>query len=111
MENPLMKKSVVIALFLALLAVGIAFGVARDLYSSERRILSGEVIAVKSLRQDFKSTLMQPPQLEVKLENGEVVDVATASTAGLSPGSKVSVSEMVMPWGQLWYRIGDSGSN
>lgn len=100
-----MSKTFVIGIFLGLLAVALAFGIARDLYSSERRVVTGEIIEIKPLRQDFKATLIRPPQLKVRLDDGTVVDAGTSSVAGLSLGAKISVSEMVMPWGQIWYRL------
>lgn len=100
-----MSKTVLIGLFLLLLAAAAAFGVARDLYSSEQRTLAGEIVEIKPIRQDFKATLIQPPRLKVKLEDGQTVDVATASIDGLATGAPITISEMATPWGQIWYRV------
>lgn len=100
-----MSKTVVIVLFLLLLVAAAAFGVARDLYSSERRVATGEIIEIKPMHQDYKATLIRPPRLKVKLEDGAIVDVSTSSVDGLTVGTTVSVSEMAMPWGQIWYRV------
>lgn len=100
-----MSKSLAITLFLGLLLVGIAFGVARDLYSTQRAALSGEVIEVNAGGRDYKSPSMRSPSLKVRLTDGRVVDVSTTTTAGIRAGQTVSVLEMVMPWGQLWYTL------
>lgn len=100
-----MSKTVLIGMFLLLLAVAAAFGVARDLYSNEQRELTGEIVEIKPMKQDFKATLIQPPRLKVKLADGQTVDVATASIEGLAAGGTITVSEMAPPWGQIWYRL------
>ena len=50
-----MSKTLAIGLFLALLLVGIAFGIARDLYSTERAVLSGEILDIDAGGRDYKS--------------------------------------------------------
>lgn len=100
-----MSKGLAIALFLGLLVVGIAFGIARDLYSTQRAELSGEVIEVNAGGRDYKSPSSRSPTLKVRLSDGRVVDVSTTTTVGIQTGQTVSVLEMVMPWGQLWYTI------
>lgn len=100
-----MSKAVAIAVLLGLLVVGIAFGVARDLYSREARVLEGEIVTIKPPTKDFKSAIVSSPRLKVRLDDGVTVDVSTASVTGLSTGQRIAVSEMVMPWGQIWYVV------
>jgi hypothetical protein len=100
-----MSKAVAIGLFLALLVVAAAFGIARDLYSNERAQLKSSVVAIKPIGQDYKSSLIRPPNLTIRLEDGRTVDVTVTDTTGIATGATVSVAEMVMPWGQVWYRL------
>ena len=100
-----MAKAVAIGVFLALLVTAAAFGVARDLYSREQAQLKGSVVAIKPIAQDFKSSLIRAPSLTIRLEDGRTVDVTVTDTAGIAAGVTVNVAEMVMPWGQLWYRL------
>jgi hypothetical protein len=100
-----MSKTVVIALFLALLAAGIALGVARDLYSRERAHLTGDVIEVIPGGHGYKSYAVRTPMLKVRLADGRTVDVAITEPQRFKAGATVELSEMVMPWGQVWYKL------
>lgn len=91
--------------FAALVALGVAFGMARDLYSTERGILSGEVARIDMVGQAYKSPTLKAPALVVKLDDGRRVEVAARSGAAIAIGQRVSVVEMAMPWGQLWYKL------
>ena len=98
-------KSVAITLFLALLVVAAAFGLARDLYSRERATLAGVVVDVEETRTTVKSPTINPPSLKVRLDGGATVAVAVKQTHGIKTGDTITVSEMVMPWGQVWYKL------
>ena len=100
-----MPKSVWIGLFLAFLAIGVMFGVARDLYSRERAVLKGTVTEIDAGGAANKSTQIRSPALKVRLDGGAIVDVAAKQTAGITSGQTVNVAEMVMPWGQVWYKL------
>ncbi len=100
-----MSKALAIGLFFALLAVGVAFGVARDLYSRERGQLKGVVVAVDAGGQDFKSPAIRAPKLKVRLDDGQTVDVVTSQTVGIQSGETLTITELVMPWGQVWYKL------
>ena len=100
-----MSKSLAIGLFLAGLAIAAAFGVARDLYSSERTVLKGTVVSADAGGQAYKSSLSRAPNLKVRLEDGQTVDVPVTQTTGFAAGTAINVTEMVMPWGQVWYRL------
>ncbi|MBK9078512.1 MAG: hypothetical protein WBP38_04885 [Hyphomicrobium sp.] len=100
-----MSKSLGIALFLALLLVGVAFGVARDLYSYERGQLTGDVVEVIRGERDNKSFAVRTPRLHVRLADGRTVYVAVTEPQLFKTGDTISLSEMVMPWGQVWYKL------
>lgn len=100
-----MPKSVAIGLFLALLAVGVMFGIARDLYSRERGIVKGTVVDIAAGGAASKAQPLRGPCVKVKLADGNIVDVAVTGTSGLNVNQTVNVSEMVMPWGQVWYKL------
>jgi hypothetical protein len=100
-----MSKSFAIGLFLTLLAVGVMFGVARDVYSRERSVVKGTVTETDPGGAPNKSLPLRGPTMKVRLENGSIVDVAVTQTSGITTGQTVSISEMVMPWGQVWYKL------
>jgi hypothetical protein len=100
-----MSKAFAIGLFLALLAVGVMFGVARDVYSRERAVVKGVITETNPGGAASKAQPLRGPGMKVRLESGTVVDVAVTSTSGFTGGQTVSVSEMVMPWGQVWYKL------
>jgi hypothetical protein len=99
------SKSLAIALFLALLAVGAVFGLARDLYSRQRATLSGVVVNVEDMRQTVKSATMNTPSIKARLDDGTLINVAAKQTRGIKNGDTIDVTEMVMPWGQVWYKL------
>ncbi len=92
-----------IVLFFALLVAGIAWGIARDLFSRERATLSGTVVSVdfgNALPKWFPAT---PPRFKVRLADGRLVDVATRNPSSVAGGGEISITEWVTPWGQVWY--------
>ena len=100
-----MSKTFAICLVVAVLVGCLAFGVARDLYSTQRAKLTGEVVEVNAGAHDFKSSIVRAPSLTVKLSDGRIVHVATTSVASVQVGANVSVLEMATPWGQVWYQL------
>jgi hypothetical protein len=100
-----MSKASAIGLFLALLAAGVMFGIARDVYSRERSVVKGTVTQTDPGGTSNKAQPLRGPCMKVRLESGAVVDVAVTGTSGFPAGKSVSVSEMVMPWGQVWYKL------
>jgi hypothetical protein len=102
-----MSKTVAIGLFLLLLAVGVMFGLARDIYSRERSVQKGTVAESSPGGAANKALPLRGPSMKVRLENGSFVDVAVTQINGISIGQTVTVSEMVMPWGQVWYKLKD----
>ena len=105
-----MLKTFAIGLFLALLAVGVMFGVARDLYSRERAVLKGVVTEADAGGAASKAQPLRSPTMKVRLEDSSIVDVAVTQISGISIGQSVDVVELVMPWGQVWYKL-KSGTN
>jgi hypothetical protein len=100
-----MSKSVAIALFLALLFVGTALGVARDLYSHEQAQLSGEVVEVIAGDREHKSYAARTPRLKVRLTDGRTVYVVIAEARRFKASDIIALSEMAMPWGPIWYKL------
>jgi hypothetical protein len=100
-----MGKTIAIGLFLLLLAVGVMFGVARDLYSRERAVLKGVVTETDAGGAASKAQPLRSPTMKVRLVDGSIIDVAVTQTSGIAVGQTVNVSEMVMPWGQIWYKL------
>lgn len=92
-----------VVLFLALLAAGIAWGLARDLLSRENGQLSGTVVSFDPGRAVPKWFPPTPPRYKVRLPDGRIVDVATRNPQGLPAGSGISITEWMTPWGQVWY--------
>ena len=100
-----MPKTMAIALFMALLVAGAMFGIARDLYSRERAVIKATVIEADAGGSASKAQSLRSPSLKVRLDGGSIVDVAVTDISGLSAGQAVSVAEMLMPWGQVWYQL------
>jgi hypothetical protein len=92
-----------VALFLILLAAGICWGLARDLLSRQRATLSGTVVSFAPGNAIPKWLSATPPRYKVRLPDGRLVDVATQDRRGLPVGGRISVTEWVTPWGQVWY--------
>jgi len=92
-----------VVLFLGLLAAGIAWGLARDLFSRERGVLSGTVVSVDLGSPIPKSFPASPPRFRVRLSDGQLVDVATDNPQSVPVGAAISITEWVTPWGQVWY--------
>ncbi len=92
-----------LGLFLGLLIVGIAFGLARDLLSRERGVLSGVVIGVDLGNPTPKWLPATPPRFKVQLADGRVIEAATRTPHSIQIGSAISLTEWVTPWGQVWY--------
>lgn len=97
--------SIALAAFITLLAIGVVFGLARDLYSTERAVLKGSVAAIDAGGQAFKSPLIRAPSLKVRLEDGRTVEASATQVTGIQIGQTIEVLEMAMPWGQLWYKL------
>jgi hypothetical protein len=92
-----------IVLFLFVLAAGVAWGLARDLFSRENGVLSGTVVGVDLGNSFPKSLPPTPPRFKVRLTDGRIVDVATANPHSLSVGAAIAVTEWMTPWGEVWY--------
>ena len=100
-----MPKSLWLGLFILVIAICVAFGVARDLYSRERGTVRGTVVEAETGSTSPKSPGLTPTKIRAKLANGEVVDVVTKETRAIAPGTEIEISERVTPWGQVWYKL------
>ncbi|MBS0252377.1 MAG: hypothetical protein JSR78_15070 [Proteobacteria bacterium] len=92
-----------VALFLLLLAAGIAWGLARDLLSHQKRVLTGTVVAIDLGNPVLKSLPPTPPRFKVRLPDGSLVDVATKKPHSVAVGASITLTEWMTPWGQVWY--------
>lgn len=92
-----------IILFLVLLAAGVALGLARDLFSQQKRVLTGTVIGVDLGNSQPKWFPATPPRYTVRLSDGAIVDVATRNPHSVPVGGHIPITEWMTPWGQVWY--------
>ena len=93
-----------LALFMLVLLAGIALGLGRDLYSSERGVVKGVVVDADPGGTGFKSQSAKPSRFKVRLPGGAIVDVATTNAHSVPNGGDIEVTELVTPWGQVWYK-------
>lgn len=98
-------KTLALIAFICVLLAGLAAGLARDLYSAERAVLKGVIVAVDAGGQAYKSPILRAPSLKVRLEDGRMVEASATQVTGIQIGQTVEVLEMAMPWGQLWYKL------
>jgi hypothetical protein len=96
-----MKTWVVI--FLSLLAAGVAWGIARDLFSRQRGTMVGVVTAVDLGNAIPKWVPAAPPRYTVRLPDGRMIDAATKTPRSVPVGGDITITEWVTPWGQVWY--------
>ncbi len=92
-----------VVIFLALLAVGAGWGLARDLFSRRHGTLAGVVTAVdpgNAIPKWFPAT---PPRYTVRLFDGRVVGVAAKIPLNVPVGGNIAVTEWMTPWGQVCY--------
>ncbi len=92
-----------VALFLILLAAGVAWGLARDILSRQRGSLSGTVVGVDPGNPAPKWFPPTPPRYKVRLPGGALIDVATKNPRSVPIGGGIFITEWVTPWGQVWY--------
>ncbi len=96
-----------VVLFLLLLAVGIAFGVARDVLSRPQGTVLGIVTAIDLGHALPKSFPPTTPGYTVRLPDGQLVRVAAKIPLSLPVGASITLTELMTPWGQIWYRQRD----
>ncbi|CCB63335.1 MULTISPECIES: hypothetical protein [unclassified Hyphomicrobium] len=92
-----------VVLFLILLAAGVAWGLARDLFSREKGALTGTVLAINRGNPVPKWFPATPPRFKVRLPDGRLIDVATQNPQSVQVGANISITEWMTPWGQVWY--------
>lgn len=92
-----------VVLFLVLLAAGVAWGLARDLFSREKGVLAGTVVGIDLGNPAPKWFPRTPPKYRVRLPDGRLVDAATKNPHSLAIGADISLTEWMTPWGQVWY--------
>ena len=96
-----------VVLFLLLLAVGIGFGVARDLLSRQQGTVVGIVTALDFGNPQPKWYPATPPHYPARLPDGRLVAVAAKTPLNIPVGASITLTEMMTPWGQIWYRQRD----
>jgi hypothetical protein len=92
-----------VALFLLLLAAGLARGLTRDLFSRQRGTLVGVVTAVGpgiAVPKWFPAT---SPRCTVRLSDRRIVDVAAKIPLVVPVSGDIAITEWMTPWGQVWY--------
>jgi hypothetical protein len=97
------RMKIWVVLFLVLLAAGVAWGLARDLFSRQKAVLTGTVVAIDLGNPVPKSSPAAPARFKARLPDGRVVDVATRNPQSATVGSTISITEWMTPWGQVWY--------
>ena len=102
-----MPKTLWLGLFIVVIAIGVAFGVARDLYSRDRGVVRGIVVDTDTGSTSPKSPGLTPTRIRAKLASGDIVDVVTSATRAYAPGSEIDIIERVTPWGLVWYKLKD----
>lgn len=100
-----MSRSFWITAFLLLIGLGLGFGILRDTTSKEQGLLDATVAGNTSASGYRWPT--SPPSIKVRLNNGEIVDVATRGGTEPSVGHAVQIRAMLTPWGQVWYKLKD----
>lgn len=98
-------KTLALIAFICVLLAGLAAGLARDLYSAERAVVGGEIVEVNAGGQDYKSPAVRTANLKVRLTDGRTVTTSITEPQRFRPGATVALAEMVMPWGQVWYKL------
>lgn len=99
-------KTAAFMLFVCVLVAGLMYGVARDLYSHERAVLSGTIARITDpTGGGHKSTPPTASSFEATLQDGRSVHVMSPNVSGLATGGAVTISEMATPWGQVWYKL------
>lgn len=102
-----MPKAFWLGLFIVVLAIGVAFGVARDFYSQDRGVVKGVVVDSETGSTSPKSPGLTPTKIRARLAGGAVIDVATRETRAYTPGTEIDILERVTPWGLVWYKLKD----
>lgn len=99
-------KTAAFVLLVCVLVAGLMYGVARDLYSHERAVLNGTIASITAATGGgHKSTPPSAASFEAALDDGRTVHVITPDVSGLAKDSRVTISEMATPWGQVWYKL------
>lgn len=98
-----MKRLVTVFLIITAIAIGLT--VTRDLTSRERRSLDAVVTAFVPQFANESRTVPLPGDVEVMLRDGRSLRLSLLTSDEVKAGSHVRVSEMVAPWGAVWYRL------
>lgn len=97
------RMKIWLVLFLLLLAGGFAWGLARDLLSRQRAVLTGTIVSIDAGNPVPKWLPATPPRYKVRLPDGRIIDVAAKGPPTSQAGTTLSITEWVTPWGQVWY--------
>jgi|CXWK01.1.fsa_nt_gi hypothetical protein len=92
--------------FFVLLAVGVGFGIVRDVASTEEGVIDGTVVGNTAPGSAYRWPT-SPPSIKVKLASGAVESVYTRGGAEPPVGATVAVRQLRAPWGPLWYKLKD----
>lgn len=92
--------------FFALLAVGVGFGIVRDVASTEEGVIDGTVVDTTVPGGGYRWPT-SPPSIRVKLASGAVEAVYTRGGTEPAVGATVAVRQLRAPWGVVWYKLKD----
>lgn len=91
--------------FLFAAALAITFAFARDVTSKERQRLDGVITAYYAQSGNESRTVPIPGDAAVRLDDGRTLRLGLRTADDVKPGTRVKVSEMIAPWGAVWYRL------
>ncbi len=94
-----------VLLLLILLIAGVAYSLAHDFGSRPRGIVRAIIVEADGAMFPHKAPSPMPIKLTAQLENGTRVAVRTRNSKLPSIGRDVELTEMVSPWGQIWYQL------
>lgn len=94
-----------LGLFLLVVGLGVAFGVARDMLSVESGRVEGEIVEVVGGGVEHKSPPAPSARLKVRLADGTTVGAAGVPPGRARIGARVELTRWVTPWGQVWYTV------
>lgn len=103
-----MRRRMTLAMiaFFALLAVGVGFGIVRDVASTDEGTVEG-IVADTAPPGGAYRWPTSPPSIKVKLASGAIETVYTRGGTEPAVGASVSVRQLRAPWGVVWYKLKD----
>lgn len=98
-------KTLILSVVIAAAVALICYVFARDALSTEHAVLAGKVTILTDATGGHKTTPPTASSFEATLDDGRTVHVMAPNLVGLAKDTRVTISEMKTPWGQVWYRL------